>query len=79
MKHLQCLLPKPPDWQPEDGDEDYEIDATKCFVSGISTRGPYEFDVADLMPVKHGISEAMISNRPYETVGRSTPKTVHTC
>ena len=66
---MQCLSVKLPGWTPEPGDEDYETQAEHCFVTGISTQGPDEFDLPSLHPVKHGIADTMIDNCGQEEYG----------
>lgn len=59
---IQCLHAKSEGWEPESGDEDYEIDAKDCFVTGISKEGVDEFDATGFQPVKHGVKDCMINN-----------------
>jgi len=54
--------PKDDDWSPEPGDEPFVVESKGCFVTGISTEPPDEFNVHRLEPVRHGIPETMISN-----------------
>ncbi|TKA50547.1 hypothetical protein B0A55_12851, partial [Friedmanniomyces simplex] len=58
----QCLAAKLEDWAPEPGDSDFEVEAKHCFLTGISSTSPDEFDVHGLVPVRHGIGETMIEN-----------------
>lgn len=66
---VQCLSVKPSDWMPESGDEDFEREASHCFVTGISTQAVDEFDISGLEPVKHGVAEGMINNVVDDYVG----------
>ena len=61
---MQCLCQKGKNWTSEAGDEDFELQAKHCFVSGISKSGVYEFDAANFQPARHGIGEEniMINN-----------------
>ncbi|KAK5720216.1 hypothetical protein LTR15_007489 [Elasticomyces elasticus] len=63
-----CIAAKPEDWQPEIGDKDYEIDATYCFVAGVS-KCPDEFEAGELTPTRHGLSDTMINNEAMEGLG----------
>jgi hypothetical protein len=56
------LYKKDDQWEPEPGDEDHEITAKHCFVTGISKEGVGEFDVEALQPVKHGVRNCMVNN-----------------
>lgn len=58
----QCLYAKDDHWAPEPGDEDFEIAAKHCFVTGISKHGTDEFDAIDFQPIKHGVDYCMINN-----------------
>ena len=49
-------------WRPEEDDEDFEIEAKCCFITGVSEGPPSEFDIDGLNPVRHGVAEAMINN-----------------
>lgn len=65
MQHViscQCLAEKRAGWQAEPGDQDFELEAEHCFLTGISKGGVYEFDVTGLEPVRHGVSETGIVN-----------------
>lgn len=55
-------MPKMKEWRPEPDDEPYELEAEIAWVTGISRMGPYEFDVDDFMPIRHGVADAFISN-----------------
>lgn len=65
---MQCLHAKDDQWSPESGDEDFEIAAKHCFVTGISKQGVSEFDVEGIRPVKHGIENCAIYNLAEEMV-----------
>lgn len=57
-----CLYPKPNDWRPEPGDEDFEKEAFSCFLTGVSKNGVSEFDLSGIEPVKHGVGQTTIEN-----------------
>lgn len=59
---IQCLMSKTEDWSPEPGDEAFELEASSSWLTGTSKGPPDEFDIQDLVPVRHGISDIMISN-----------------
>jgi len=59
---VQCLCRKLEDWEPDSDDEDFEKSAEFSFVSGISRSGADEFDVENLEPVRHGVSDTAINN-----------------
>ncbi|KAK4546215.1 hypothetical protein LTR36_002352 [Oleoguttula mirabilis] len=65
MEHCistQCLAAKLPGWQPERDDEEFETEARFCFLTGISKKSVYEWDVSSLKPRRHGIDETAILN-----------------
>lgn len=57
---IQCLVAKGQGWEPEPGDEDFEVDAKHCFVTGIAGKID-EFDAYGFQPVKHGVEDSMIN------------------
>jgi hypothetical protein len=59
---VQCLHEKDDQWVPEPDDEDFEIAAKHCFVTGISKHGVRSPDVYKLRPVRHGIEDCRINN-----------------
>lgn len=59
---MQCLAVKEDDWRLADDDKDSELEAKECFLTGISSEPPDEFDVDGLTPVRHDVSETMINN-----------------
>ncbi|KAK5739442.1 hypothetical protein LTR17_005347 [Elasticomyces elasticus] len=63
-----CIAAKSEDWQPEVGDKDYEVDATYCFVAGVS-HSPDEFSAEEMTPVRHGLEQTMINNEAMEGLG----------
>ncbi|CAJ2505972.1 Uu.00g001020.m01.CDS01 [Anthostomella pinea] len=62
----QCLAPKQEGWQPEPGDEEFEIEAQHCWLTGISKQGTIEFEVEGLEPVRHGLGSTEIDNSSRE-------------
>jgi hypothetical protein len=51
---LQCLVNKPPGWEPDETDEDFEAE-TSVFLSGISDHMPSRDDSAPkVRPARHG-------------------------
>jgi len=54
-------LKKKPDWQPEEGDNDFEL-TSEYFLTGISDGSPDEDILRDLKPVRHGIEDVGVSN-----------------
>ncbi|KAL2005539.1 hypothetical protein VTN00DRAFT_2750 [Thermoascus crustaceus] len=59
---LRCLLQKPADFVPEEGDEDFERDSS-CFLTDFAVhQGPYIYDSGTFNTVRHGVSEAKITN-----------------
>lgn len=53
---------KDEDWTPEPGDEDFEVEASVSWLTGISTGPADEFDIQGLEPKRHDVSHASISN-----------------
>ncbi|KAI0377712.1 hypothetical protein F5Y04DRAFT_284578 [Hypomontagnella monticulosa] len=62
---ILCLAPKGPDWEPEDGDEEFEIAATHCFI-----QGPYK----GRQTARHGMNQTPVLN--YEPNGGALPTDV---
>jgi hypothetical protein len=60
---IQCLHPKEAGWVAEPDDENYEIDAKLCFVTGIGKEGVGEYSARGFQPVKHGVTECHITNQ----------------
>lgn len=58
---VQCLAPKPADWEPEPDDEDFELEAD-CFLTGIGDGSPYVDALENLVPVRHKVDNLWISN-----------------
>ncbi|KAL1857328.1 hypothetical protein Plec18170_003448 [Paecilomyces lecythidis] len=59
---LRCLLRKPEDFTPEEGDEDFEKDAT-CFLTDVALhRGPLIYESGPFRTSRHGVAEAKITN-----------------
>ncbi|RWQ92608.1 hypothetical protein C8Q69DRAFT_83781 [Paecilomyces variotii] len=62
VDNLRCLLRKPDDFTPEDGDEDFEKDAT-CFLTDVAAhRGPVIYRSGPFRTSRHGVTEAKITN-----------------
>jgi hypothetical protein len=59
---IQCLHFKEAGWVAEPDDEDYEIDARKCFVTGIGKEGVLDFSAYGFQPVRHGVWRCRITN-----------------
>jgi hypothetical protein len=59
---IQCLHFKGRRWVAEHDDEDYEIDAKECFVTGIGKEGVGGANVFGFQPVRHGITRCPIAN-----------------
>lgn len=59
---VQCLARKRGGWRPETDDEDFELDAKICFLTGVSTSPPNEWEVEEFQPVRHGVNGAVICN-----------------
>ena len=75
---IQCLVAKEQGWRPEPGDEDFEVDAKECFVTGIAGRVD-EFDAYGFNPVKHGVENSLInSTDDDDTVGKRMVARGHT-
>ncbi|KAI7418827.1 calcium ATPase, partial [Hortaea werneckii] len=75
MQHViscQCLAEKRAGWRAEPDDQDFELEAEHCFLTGVSKGGVYKFDATGLEPVRHGVSETSIVNmNPTEVRPRS--------
>lgn len=65
---IQCLYPKGNDWAVEADDEDFEIDAKDCFVTGVSKSGVHEFEADGFQPVRHGVDKCLINTSVENTV-----------
>lgn len=70
---IQCLYRKDDQWVPEPGDEDFEIAAKHCFVTGTSKEGVSEFDAEGFHPVKHSVQNCKMNNVEEDPV--SVPQT----
>ena len=68
---IQCLHKKDDTWVPEAHDEDFEVDAKHCFVTGIGRKGVDEFDAEGFQPVKHGVENCFINSSEEDTVNIS--------
>jgi len=77
---VQWLERKEEDWDPEDGDEEFEVDSI-CFLTGISDDPPYEWEVSGFHPVRHGVSHTSIRNAQVSTGnnGECTSRVLLTC
>lgn len=64
----QCLAAKSDDWQPESEDEEFEIKAKYCWLTGISKEPASDFEVEGFQPVRHGLAESDIDNGSQESV-----------
>ncbi|KAI7167164.1 hypothetical protein KC319_g1909 [Hortaea werneckii] len=72
MQHViscQCLEEKREGWTSEPGDRDFELEAERCFLTGISKLGVSEGDVTGLEPARHGVSEVIITNTSPGEIG----------
>jgi len=58
---IQVLLKKKPDWQPEAGDEDFEL-TSDYFLTGVGDGSTDVDPLLDLKPVRHGFEEVGVSN-----------------
>ncbi|RFN49779.1 hypothetical protein FIE12Z_5927 [Fusarium flagelliforme] len=61
-QEIQCLVPKPDDWEPQTDDEAFEI-SSSYFLSGLSDYMPSR-DIGDpeLFPARHGESSPYAEN-----------------
>jgi hypothetical protein len=60
-------------WVPEPGDEDFEIQAKHCFVTGISKEGADMVSATGFEPVKHGIENSLFNSFEVDTVSIGKP------
>ena len=58
---VQCLVKKEADWMPEDDDEDFEVEGS-YFLTGIGDGSPDEAPLEDIDPVRHDVSDILITN-----------------
>ena len=65
MQHViscQCLAEKRDGWIPEPGDQDFELEAEHCFLTGIGKGSLHKSTLVRLEPVRHGVSKTVIEN-----------------
>ncbi len=61
---VQCLIKKEAEWQPEPGDQDFELESD-YFLSGFGNGSPDVAPLENIMPVRHGVDSVYISNCLY--------------
>ena len=61
---MQCLVKKDSNWEPELGDQDFELES-EYFLTGIVDGSPDEAPLEKIMPFRHDIDIVIITNCIY--------------